>query len=519
MVTIEEVAAPDRDVELLALDKALTDLGRLDPRRARIVELRFFGGLTPRTTAQVLLGVSRRTICRHWDYAQAWLYREGAARKGGRPDPVPPSARPAPLPNPERARGALRRGPRAPRGRARGLPCPCPAPVTRRCAPSSTPCSRPCRPPGASSTRRAPSPPPSPPRRRPRRGRGDRCSDWADRRLPPAREIGRGGMGTVYRDARDDEQLPASRSRSSSSAPGCDSERSASGSARAADPGDPRPPTHRAADGRRRDDRRPPVPGHGVRRAASPARRTATGRLATRRPPRPLPQVCAAVQFAHQNLVVHRDLKPSNILVDGDGGAALLDFGIAKLLEGAELPGSDRSHPDRPAADDAAVREPGAGPQGAPSRRPTDVYSLGVLLYVLLTGLLPYRVKNAQPQEIARVVGEQVPDEPSTAVTRVEEVPGPGGAGSVSVTPAVRQHHSGQRAREAPAPPAGRSGHDRAHGDAQGASAAVRLGRAALGGRAAPPGGPAGHCAHGYLRGPAPASSSAGTGLLSRRQG
>ena len=75
MVTIEEVAAPDRDVELLALDKALTDLGRLDPRQARIVELRFFGGLTVEETAEVA-GVSTATVKREWRTARAFLRRE-----------------------------------------------------------------------------------------------------------------------------------------------------------------------------------------------------------------------------------------------------------------------------------------------------------------------------------------------------------------------------------------------------------------------------------------------------------
>ena len=144
--------------------------------------------------------------------------------------------------------------------------------------------------------------------------------------------------------------------------------------------------------------------------------------------------VCSAVQFAHQNLVVHRDLKPSNILITAEGVPKLLDFGIAKLLN-PELGSQTMEYTEsamRLMTPDYASPEQ---VRGEPITTSSDVYSLGVVLYELLTGHRPYRVKNAQPQEIARVVGEQVPDKPSTAVTRVEEVPGPGGAGSVSVTP------------------------------------------------------------------------------------
>jgi serine/threonine protein kinase/tetratricopeptide (TPR) repeat protein len=144
--------------------------------------------------------------------------------------------------------------------------------------------------------------------------------------------------------------------------------------------------------------------------------------------------VCAAVHFAHQNLVVHRDLKPSNILVTPEGVPKLLDFGIAKLLN-PELGSQTMEYTEsamRLMTPDYASPEQ---VRGEPITTSSDVYSLGVVLYELLTGHRPYRVKNAQPQEIARVVGEQVPDKPSTAVTRVEEVPGPAGSGTVTVTP------------------------------------------------------------------------------------
>ena len=76
-ITLDEgvVAAPQRDMNLLALDEALTRLGQLDPDKSRMVELRFFSGLSVEETAEVM-GVSPRTIDRQWQTAKAWLYRE-----------------------------------------------------------------------------------------------------------------------------------------------------------------------------------------------------------------------------------------------------------------------------------------------------------------------------------------------------------------------------------------------------------------------------------------------------------
>jgi RNA polymerase sigma-70 factor, ECF subfamily len=73
----EEIVLGDESADpiILALDESLARLEQQEPEIARVVELRFFGGLTQDECAQ-LLGVSRRTVCRHWDYAQAWLYRE-----------------------------------------------------------------------------------------------------------------------------------------------------------------------------------------------------------------------------------------------------------------------------------------------------------------------------------------------------------------------------------------------------------------------------------------------------------
>lgn len=131
-------------------------------------------------------------------------------------------------------------------------------------------------------------------------------------------------------------------------------------------------------------------------------------------------KICDAVQYAHEKMIIHRDLKPTNILVSSNGTPTLLDFGISKLLD----PDLISETTPQTATSVRMMTVEYASPEQVRGETVTflsDVYSLGVLLYELLTGHKPYLFRNRMQHEIARAILEDEPEHPSQTVNRREQ--------------------------------------------------------------------------------------------------
>ncbi len=129
-------------------------------------------------------------------------------------------------------------------------------------------------------------------------------------------------------------------------------------------------------------------------------------------------QICSAVKYAHQNLIIHRDLKPSNILVTENGTPKLLDFGIAKLIDEANEE-TFHNTMTRVMTPEYASPEQVQGKQITTS---SDVYSLGVILYELLTGERPYKVKSKSADEISKIITDSEPLKPSSVISSKNKI-------------------------------------------------------------------------------------------------
>jgi serine/threonine protein kinase len=246
------------------------------------------------------------------------------------------------------------------------------------------------------------------------------------------REIGRGGMGTVYLAARADEEFQKHVAIKVVTA-GFDHESIIQRFRveRQILAGLDHPNIARLLDGGTTQSGAPYfvmeyIEGRSIREYCDADRLTTIERLKL------FQTVCSAVHFAHQNLVVHRDIKPGNILVTADGTPKLLDFGVAKLLsataQGDELTGATMRMMTPEYASPEQAR-------GETITTASDVYSLGVLLYELLTGHRPYRVTSRSMMEVIEAICEEEPAKPSTAIGRTITLTVAGRVTEETVTP------------------------------------------------------------------------------------
>lgn len=243
----------------------------------------------------------------------------------------------------------------------------------------------------------------------------DQTRQWIGRRIGPyalVEEIGRGGMGQVFRARRADGQYQSEVAIKLVHG-ACESEviKRRFLAERQILAGLVHPGIARLLDGGTTSDHVPYLVMELVEGRPIDDYCTA-GKLAIVERLRLFLAVCEAVSFAHRHLVVHRDLKPSNIFITRDNTVKLLDFGVAKVLDSVAPPGSAQPTVTLMRALTLNFASP-EQIRGEPVTTASDVYSLGVLLYHLLTGRSPYRSANGPIGAISREICEQLPAPPS----------------------------------------------------------------------------------------------------------
>ena len=299
------------------------------------------------------------------------------------------------------------------------------------------------------------------------------ASDWTGRNVGPytvVREIGRGGMGTVYLARRSDGQYDRDVALKVIQSPLDSLQRARFVAERQILARLSHPGIAQLFDGGLTDEGFPYftmeyVEGMRIDRYCDDHELDVASRL------RIFGQVCEAVAAAHRSLVVHRDLKPSNILTRPDGTIKLVDFGIAKPLDPAVAMDLTRTGTELFTPDYASPEQV----SGAAITTASDVYSLGAVLYQLLTGLKAHRFTSKTPAAVERTICEGETPPPSRAVGALGSAHGP--------APDSMAHDAERIARvrrtrpdRLTASPRGRPGYDRDEGAAQGSRAPLRVG-------------------------------------------
>jgi eukaryotic-like serine/threonine-protein kinase len=241
-------------------------------------------------------------------------------------------------------------------------------------------------------------------------------SNVTDRRIGPyrlIRELGRGGMGAVYLAARADQEYE-SQVAIKLVRPGLDTEfilrrfrRERQILARLQ-----HPHIARMLDGDTTADGTPYIVMEYVEGASWITKHAIENNLSVEQRLRIFLPVCEAVAHAHRNFVVHRDLKPGNILINREGAPKLLDFGISKLLHMGAAETSETRDVNLMTPDYASPEQI----VGDPVTIASDIYSLGAVLYELLTGKRPHVIENCRPLELEKAICLTDTITPSVAV-------------------------------------------------------------------------------------------------------